>query len=143
MEHSPQPPHASDKLDPALFQAMVDQAGDAIIFIDRNGAVRAWNRGAENIFGYSAAEALNNSLDVIIPERLRQAHWEGFNRAIKSGRTRNGDRILTTRSVHKDGHKIYVDLRFCLIADSSGAIAGALAIGRDCTQRYLAEKALK
>ena len=141
MEQSPQSPPTHAQLDPTLFQAMVEQAGDAIIFIDRAGAVRAWNRGAEKIFGYSTAEALANSLDIIIPEHLRKAHWEGFNRAVEAGHTKNGDRVLTTRSVHKDGHKIYVDLQFSVIKDASGAVAGALAIGRDCTKRYLEEKA--
>lgn len=142
MEQSPQStPTPPIPLDPTLYQAMVEQSGDAIIFIDRTGAVRAWNRGAENIFGYSAAEALANSLDVIIPKYLQKPHWEGFDRAMKAGHTKNGDRVLTTRAVHKDGHKIYVDLQFCVIKDTSGTIAGALAIGRDCTKRYLEEKA--
>lgn len=134
-------PRAPGNISPALFQAMVEQAGDAIIFIDSDGAIQAWNRGAEVIFGYTAAEALANSLDVIIPEPLRKAHWAGFHKAIEMGHTRNGDKILTTRAIHKDGRKVYVDLHFCIIKDDSGTAAGALAIGRDCTERYLAEKA--
>lgn len=120
-----------------LLQAIVEQAPDAIIFADYNGAIRVWNRGAETDFGYSAAEALGNSLDVIIPERLRSAHWEGFRRAIDTGQTKYGSRGLTTRSVHKDGTKRYVDLSFGLVKDGTGAVAGALAIGRDCTTRHL------
>lgn len=141
MEQNRSPTRPPDDLTAALFQAMVEQAGDAMIFADRSGTIRVWNRGAENIFGYSAAEARANSLDVIIPERLRKAHWDGFHKAIETGRTKYGDRILTTRSAHKDGHKLYVDLHFCLITDESGDVAGVLAIGRDCTARYLAEKA--
>jgi len=120
-----------------LFQAIVEQAPDAIIFADREGAIRVWNRGAEAVFGYAAAEVLGNSLDVIIPERLRRAHWEGFRRAIDTGQTKFGGRVLTTRSVHKDGSKLYVDLSFGLIRDEAGAIAGALAVGRDCTARHI------
>jgi PAS domain S-box-containing protein len=115
----------------------VEQAPDAIIFADREGAIRVWNRGAEAVFGYAAAEVLGNSLDVIIPERLRRAHWEGFRRAIDTGQTKFGGRVLTTRSVHKDGSKLYVDLSFGLIRDEAGAIAGALAVGRDCTARHI------
>ena len=129
------------KLD--LFQAIADQASDAIISADRDGAIRGWNRGAETIFGYSAAEAVGKSLDVIIPERLRSAHWEGFRRAMDTGRTKLGGRILTTRSVHKDGRKLYVDLSFGLVRDRSGAVTGAFAIGRDCTARYLSDSALR
>jgi PAS domain S-box-containing protein len=120
-----------------LFQAIVEQAADAIIFADREGAIRVWNRGAETVFGYAAAEVLGNSLDVIIPERLRRAHWEGFRRAIDSGQTKNAGRVLTTRSVHKDGSKLYVDLSFGLIRNEAGTIAGALAVGRDCTARHI------
>ena len=126
-----------------LFQAIVEQAPDAIIFADRDGAIRVWNRGAEAVFGYSAAEVLGNSLDVIIPERLRRAHWEGFRRAIDTGQTKYGNRVLTTRSVHKDGTRLYVDLSFGLVRDGAGAVAGALAIGRDCTARYLSDGALR
>ena len=137
VHHEPAP----RDLQPSLFRNMIEQAGDAIIFIDSTGAVQVWNRGAEKLFGYSADEARNNSLDVIIPESLRQAHWVGFHKAVESGRTRHGDRVLTTKAIHKDGHKLYVDLHFCLVRDGAGAVAGALAIGRDCTERYLAEKA--
>ena len=126
-----------------LFQAIVEQAPDAIIFADRDGAIRVWNRGAETVFGYCAAEVLGNSLDVIIPERLRRAHWDGFRRAIDTGQTKYGNRVLTTRSVHKNGTKMYVDLSFGLVRDGAGTVAGALAIGRDCTARYLSDGALR
>ena len=131
------PAHEFENANFNLFQAIVEQAPDAIIFADREGAIRVWNRGAEAVFGYAAAEVLGNSLDVIIPERLRRAHWEGFRRAIDTGQTKFGGRVLTTRSVHKDGSKLYVDLSFGLIRDEAGAIAGALAVGRDCTARHL------
>ena len=65
-----------------LVQSIVEQAPDAIIFSDRDGAIQIWNRGAETVFGYAAAEVLGKSLDVIIPERLRHAHSEGFRRAV-------------------------------------------------------------
>ena len=71
-------------------------SSDAIIVAGRDGAIKVWNRGAETIFGYAAAEVLGKSLDVIIPERLRAAHWEGFRRAIDTGRTKHGNRVLTT-----------------------------------------------
>jgi PAS domain S-box-containing protein len=132
-----QPAHEFEHADFNLFQAIVEEAPDAIIFADREGAIRVWNRGAEAIFGYAAAEVLGSSLDVIIPERLRRAHWEGFRRAIDTGQTKFGGRVLTTRSVHKDGSKLYVDLSFGLIRNGAGAIAGALAVGRDCTARHI------
>jgi len=65
------PAHEFENANFNLFQAIVEQAPDAIIFADREGAIRVWNRGAEAVFGYAAAEVLGNSLDVIIPERNR------------------------------------------------------------------------
>lgn len=129
--------HGFEHADFNLHQAIVEQAPDAVIFADREGAIRVWNRGAEAVFGYAAAEVLGKSLDLIIPERLRRAHWEGYSRAIDTGQTKHGSRVLTTRSVHKDGHKLYLDLSFGLIRDAAGAIVGALATGRDCTAREL------
>jgi len=131
------------ELDLSLFRAIVEQAPDAIIFADCGGAIRVWNGGAESLFGYSAAEVLGNSLDVIIPERLRRAHWEGFRRAIDTGQMKSGGRPLITRSVHKDGSKLYVELSFGLVKDGAGAVAGALAVGRNGSARYLSEKALR
>jgi PAS domain S-box-containing protein len=126
-----------------LYRALVDQASDAIIFADRDGIIRIWNRGAERIFGHSAAEAVGASLDLIIPERFRRAHWDAFHRAIDSGRTQYANRILTTRSAHRDGSKLYVDLSFGLLADRGGSVLGALAMGRDSTARYSADAALR
>ena len=126
-----------------LYRAIVEQAPDAIIVADRDGSIQVWNRGAEIVFGYAAAEVLGKSLDVIIPERLRHAHWEGFHRAISTGQTKYGNRVLTTRSVHKNGSKLYVDLSFGLVRDEAGAVTGAMAVGRDGTARYLSEGALR
>lgn len=134
MERGPE--HAS--LD--QYRAIVEQAPDAIVFADREGAVRVWNRRAEAVFGYSATEMLGNSLDAIIPERFRRAHWEGFRRAIDAGKSKYGDRALTTRSQTKSGGKLYVDLSFALVSGESGAVVGVLAVARDCTARHLKEK---
>jgi len=119
-----------------LFQAIVDQAPDAVIYADRDGAIRVWNRTAEAIFGYAAAEVLGKSLDLIVPERFRNAHWKGFDEALETGHVKHAGRVLTTRSVHKNGSKLYVDLSFGLVKDSAGRPTGALAIGRDCTERH-------
>lgn len=126
-----------------LFRAIVEQAQDAIIFADRDEVIRLWNRGAEIIFGYSAAEVVGRSLEVIVPQRFRDAHSEGFRKAMDSGQTKYMGRVLTTRSLHKNGSPLYVDLSFGLLRDQTGAVAGAFAIGRDCTARYLSGVALR
>ena len=129
-------PHAGK-----LYEAIVEQAPDALIFADREGKIRVWNRGAETIFGHASSEVLGASLDVVIPEPLRKAHWQAFDNSLESGTTKYAGRVLTTRSVHKDGRRLYVELSFSLVRDAGGEIAGVLAIARDGTERYVAEKA--
>jgi len=124
-----------------VYRRIVEQTTDAIIFADREGLIRIWNQGAESVFGFPAGDVLGKSLDVIIPEELRRRHWESYGKAIAAGKTKPGSRVLTTRSLHKDGIRLYVDLSFTVIVDESGRAEGALAIGRNVTERYLADKA--
>jgi PAS domain S-box-containing protein len=130
-----------NELDPALFAEIVDQAPVSIILADREGVIRAWNRASESLFGFAAPEVLGRSLDVIIPERLREAHWNGYDRSLASGETKYAGRVMTTRAVHKEGRKLYVDFSFGMLKDATGAVVGAMAVGRDATERYLAEHA--
>ena len=132
------PPYS---LTASLHRAIVEQAQDAIIFADREGVIRLWNRGAEIIFGFSAAEAIGHDLDLIVPEKLRRAHNEGYRHAMETGQVRHDGRVLTTRSQHKYGSRLYVDLSFGLLKDEAGHVTGAFAIGRDATARYLEEAA--
>lgn len=132
---------ASHGTDGDLSRAIVEQAQDAIIFADRDGIIRLWNRGAEIIFGFAAAEAIGQNLDLIVPERFRRAHNEGYRRAMESGQVRLDGRVLTTRSQHKYGGRLYVDLSFGLVKDEAGHVTGAFAVGRDATARYLEEQA--
>jgi len=126
-----------------LCQRIVEASSEAVIFADRDGLIRLWNPGAERIFGYASAEVLGQSLDVIIPERLRRAHWDAYDRSLETGQTKHTGAVLTTRSMHKDGRKLYVDLSFGLVKDANGFVLGAFAVGRDCTARYEAERAAK
>lgn len=125
-----------------LSDLLVGQAPDAVIFADAHGAIRLWNRRAEQIFGFAAAEALGQSLDIIIPDRLRAAHWRGFEAALATRKTKYAGRVLTTRSVNKGGRTLYVDLSFSLVDDSGGNVLGVLAIARDVTARHLEHKEL-
>jgi PAS domain S-box-containing protein len=116
---------------------------EALVFADTGGVIRAWNPGAEAVFGYSAADAIGRNLDLIIPENLRQAHWRGFERAIAEGATRHGRRAMITRALHATGDKLYVDMSFAVVRDCSGAVIGAVAVARDATERYLEERRLR
>jgi len=126
-----------------LYQAIIEQTADAFIFSDPEGRIQLWNHGAEVIFGFLAQDAMGQSLDIIIPEHLRSAHWVGFHKAIASGQMSLGDQVMTTRFLHKNGSKGYVDMRFSLIKDDTGQLMGVLATARDSTARYLAERTLR
>jgi PAS domain S-box-containing protein len=132
------PPHLTHGAG-ELHRAIVEQAQDAIIFADREGVIRLWNRGAEIIFGWGRAEAIGRNLSLIIPEKFRPAHDEGFRRAVQSGQVRHDGRVLTTRAQHKYGSRLYVDLSFGLLKDDNGIVTGVFAIGRDGTARHLEE----
>jgi PAS domain S-box-containing protein len=113
-----------------LSEAIVEQAPDAMIFADREGVIRLWNARAQELFGYTAAEAIGQSLDLIIPPRLRDAHWQGYRRAMATGRTRLGGKAMLTRATHKDGSKVYVDVAFGIITEEEHGVSGALATAR-------------
>ena len=120
---------------PEVYAALVEQASDAIIFADREGRVVVWNGGAERLFGLAAKDVIGARLDVIIPEPLRPAHWEAFDRAMASGTTRHDGRAMITRSMHSDGSKLYVAIGFALVKDASGAVVGSVAMARDAGDR--------
>jgi PAS domain S-box-containing protein len=113
-----------------LYQAVVEQGPDAIIFADREGIIRLWNARAEAMFGYAASEAVGSSLDLIIPPHLRAAHWQGYRQAIAAGRTRSVGRPMLTRATHQDGSKLYVEVAFGIVSDAQHAVLGALATAR-------------
>jgi PAS domain S-box-containing protein len=129
--------------EPLLCSDIVEQAWEAVIFADRDGRIGLWNRAAEALFGFSAAEAIGASLDLIVPERFRVAHWNGFRKAIESGRTQHGGEVRTTRSLHKDGRKLYVELSFGLVKTPAGEVAGSLAIGRCGNERFAKDAELR
>ncbi len=124
-----------------LETALIAHAPDAIIFADGAGVIRLWNQGAEALFGYSAAEAVGRTLDLIVPEPSRTAHWAGFSRAVQQGRFAKDDVLLTMRGLTKDGRLIAVELSAALIRSPGGQVQGVMAIGRDVTERRAREQA--
>ena len=125
---------------PLLGDLIVEQTADAIIYSDRQGVIERWNAAATTMFGYAAAEAIGQSLDLIIPEHLRAAHWRGFEAAMASGTTRLHGRPTLTRAQHKSGSKLYVEMSFALVADAAGAVLGSVAMVRDVTERMERER---
>lgn len=126
-----------------LVRRIVEEMPEAVIFADRQGAIRLWNRGAETMFGYSADEALGQSLDLIIPERFRARHWGGYRQVTATGVTRYGQRLLAVPALRKDGRRISIEFSIALLKDEHGEVTGAAAIVRDVTARWQAERELR
>jgi PAS domain S-box-containing protein len=126
-----------------IYQQIIENSQDAIIFVDRDGVVNLWNSGAEVIFGYKAEEIQGKNLDFIIPEKLRQRHWEGYQRVMKTGKTRYGKELLKVPALRKDGRTISVEFTILLVRNRQNEIIGTAAIIRDVTERWENEKELK
>jgi PAS domain S-box-containing protein len=123
-----------------LADWILEQTTDALVYSDVDGRIARWNAAAASLFGFGDEEAIGRSLDLIIPEHLRAAHWSGFRKAVASGQTRLAGRPSLTRAVHKDGRKLYVEMTFALVKDEAGLVVGSVAIARDVTGRVEKER---
>ena len=120
-----------------LAPALLATASDAIIATDRDGVIRFWNPGAQRIFQYCEDEALDRSLDLIIPERLRARHWDGYRKFIETGRSRYGDGdLLAVPGVRKDGTRVSLEFTIVALKDADGRVGGVAALMRDVTARF-------
>lgn len=124
---------------PLPAEAVLEQSPDAVIVASRDGVILTWNAAATRIFGHDASAAIGQSLDLIIPERLREAHWRGYDRALADGRTKYEGQSLPTRSIRADGTTIYVELSFGMVKQD-GAIVAVIATARDITERFQHER---
>lgn len=122
---------------------LVDCSQDAILIADREGIIRYWNAGAERILGFTAADAIGQSLDLFIPEKLRGRHWEGYHRVMASGETKYKTGLLSSPGVRKDGSQVSLEFSMVLLHDANGTMQGCASIMRDVTERWLKEKELK
>jgi PAS domain S-box-containing protein len=123
---------------------LVAGMSDAIVYADATGVIRLWNRGATRIFGFTESEALGGSLDIIIPEGLRQRHWHGYHLTMQTGQSRYSDgQILAVPAVRKDGARISVEFTIVPFTGDAGRIIGIAAILRDVTARFEETRALR
>jgi PAS domain S-box-containing protein len=123
-----------------LCRKIVENSPMAIMFADREGKIRLWNSGAETVFGYMAKEALGQSLDLIVPERQRQRHWEGWDKVMASGVTKYGRDPLAVPAMRKDGSRISIEFNVVLVRADSGELAGVAAMVQDVTARWQKQK---
>jgi PAS domain S-box-containing protein len=124
--------------------ALVRSSGDAVIAADRDGKILLWNPGAVRIFGYSEQDAMGRSLDIIVPERLRDPHWQGYARVMSGGESRYGSGdVLAVPAVRSDGSRISIEFTIVPLPDRSGTLMGLIAVVRDVTKRFEEMRALK
>ena len=126
-----------------LCREIVNNSPMAILFADREGKIRLWNAGAETMFGWAAAEALGQSLDLIIPEKQRPRHWEGWEKVMASGVTKYGRDVLAVPALRKDGARISIEFNVILVRNTSGEILGVAALIQDVTARWQQQKELR
>ncbi len=124
--------------------ALVGGLADAVIYADAEGRIRFWNQGAERIFGFPETEALGRSLDIVIPENLRQRHWAGYDATMRTGITRYGaGDVLAVPAIRKDGARVSVEFTVLPFRDDAGAMVGIAAVLRDVTARFEETKRMR
>ena len=126
--------------DPAL---LVQAAGDAIIVANPNGDIVVWNPAAERVFGFAADEAIGKSLDLIIPDRFRQRHWDAWHQMMSNGHTKYAQDVLKVPALHRDGHKLSIAFSVALLPPDGQNIEFIVAIARDETDRWNNEQQLR
>jgi PAS domain S-box-containing protein len=130
-------------IDDTVLAELVHRLADAVVVADASGTIVYWNGAAERVFGWSAGEAVGQKLDLIIPERQRARHWEGYERVMATGITKYGDDLLRVPSLHADGERRSIAFTVTLLTDTDGAVTSIAAVVRDETERWAAEQELR
>lgn len=116
---------------------LAEEAPDAIVYADAEGLIRFWNKGAAALFGWSAEEAIGRSLDIIIPEKLRERHWQGWRQVMATGQSRYAaGETLAVPGQRKDGSRVSLEFTILPFPADQGGVAGMAAILRDVTRRF-------
>lgn len=122
---------------------LVAGAGDAIMACDAQGTVVLWNAACERIFGFAAEEAIGQSMDMIVPGRQRQRHWDGYHKTMDTGITKYGTDVLRVPALHKDGHTLSIAFTVSMLFDADHKVSSIVAIVRDETRRFAEERELR
>ena len=128
---------------PVDLTQLVAAVADAVVVTDASGAITLWNPAAERMFGFPASEALGQSLDLIIPERLRHRHWEGFSKTMLTGQTKYGTELLRVPAVDKGGRTLSIAFTVALLQAPDGKPNAIAAVIRDETSRFNEERSLR
>jgi PAS domain S-box-containing protein len=136
-------PETFTPTDDWLYRHIVEDSRVAVIYGDAAGLMRLWNKGAEEIFGWTAEEALGRSMDLIIPEKHRTSHWEGYYRVMKTGVTKYGRSVLAVPALTKDGRRLSIEFNVVLLKSPNGEVVGIAAILQDVTERWERDTAIR
>lgn len=125
------------RVDDADLAALFRDMADAALIADADGTIVLWNTAAERLFGWTAAEAVGKTLDLIIPERLRPRHWEGWKQVVATGVTRYGTTLLEVPALRRDGERMSIAFTVSLMTDpTSQHVSKVAAVLRDDTARW-------
>jgi PAS domain S-box-containing protein len=138
----PQPGDLARLGDDPVEVALVAATDHAVVVADPDGVIHFWNPAAEAMFGHSREDAIGQTLDLIVPEKLRDRHWEGYDRVMRTGETDYGGRTLSVPAMRADGERISVEFTVTLLRDPSGDLRGIGAVLRDVTARWEEQRAL-
>jgi len=125
------------------YQQLVEAIGDAVVVCDAAGAIIVWNDAAVRMFGFTRDDALGQSLDLIIPERQRQRHWDGYNKSMATGETRYGSDVLRVPALHKEGRTLSIAFTVAMLYDDAHKVTAIVAVVRDETVRWAEERQLR
>lgn len=125
------------------FQQLAHALGDGLIVCDAAGAITFWNAAATRIFGFSESEAIGQSLDLIIPQRQRERHWDGYHKTMATGETRYGSEVLRVPALHKEDKALSIAFTVSLLHGPGGEVSSIVAVVRDETERWSMERKLR
>ncbi|MEQ1535567.1 MAG: PAS domain-containing protein [Burkholderiaceae bacterium] len=125
------------------FQALVTSVGDGIMASDAQGLITLWNPACERMFGFTEADALGKSLDLIIPQRQQKPHWDGYHKTMETGITKYGNDVLRVPAVHKDGHTLSIAFTVSMLHNPDSSVSAIVAVIRDESVKFAQERALK
>ena len=128
---------------PLDLEALLGAIGDAVVVSDGLGRVIFWNPAAERLFGFSAGEALGQRMDMIIPERLRKRHWDGFDKSMETGTTKYGHDVLRVPAVDKAGRSMSIAFTVAMLYDAEGKVEAVASVIRDETDRFAQDRELR
>jgi PAS domain S-box-containing protein len=125
------------------YKTRVESVGDAVMACDAAGAITLWNPACERIFGFTPRDALGKSLDLIIPQRQQQRHWDGYHKTMQTGITRYGNDVLRVPALHKDGRTLSIAFTVSMLYAPDGKVSQIVAVVRDESARFAEDRNLR